>query len=121
MSSLDDGLDFEVMDELNNEAEKMESDYMWMKELGWLDNPSDAPEVFQEDLAMFQGSKANRKAVQFIVKCLKNAVCKKRAEQTYKGWGKNYKQFMEGNMDSYMKPITTSLTPDPENPNGMGA
>ena len=127
ITAIDDNLDYEdtfSFEKLVNQEDEFQADLKFIKSLGLLEEDSDIsdmPEVFKEDIEMFQnsdsisGPKKSRKSVQFVMKCMKNNNCLSRAQATFKNWGKNYRVFMENHMEDYMRPVFTKALVDPEN------
>ena len=87
ITAIDDNLDYEdtfSFEKLVNQEDEFQADLKFIKSLGLLEEDSDIsdmPEVFKEDIEMFQnsdsisGPKKSRKSVQFVMKCMKNNNC----------------------------------------------
>lgn len=112
-------VDAEFFDENTDMAEMVfdsfESDLEFMTALGYMDADANVPEGMMDDVAMLQDENSaelrasGRKQIQYVIKCLKNADCRERAQKTVRGWGINNRKYMEGNVNVLLKPVSTRV------------
>jgi hypothetical protein len=117
-SAMNDALDYDELDSADggmqselNEVDLGKSDYAFAELMGYLDGSEDVPEDLAEDIRMFQGGQ--RKAVQFVAKCMRSPSCKENAVKKVKNWATEQWNELkaEDNRRLFMKPFVREMLP----------
>lgn len=117
-NAMSEALDYDELDSADagmaselSEDDLAKSDYAFAELMGYIDGSEEVPDELSNDIQLFQNGQ--RKAVQFVAKCMRSPDCKFNAVKKVRNWAtEQWNQLKEeGNRELFMKPFVKTMLP----------